>query len=233
MTHNEVRAELGDYLEGDLPLARRALVDAHLDECAACAARLAGLRRAVEALRALEDPEPPARLASSVLARIEAGEGRPGSLARWLGSLPAALRARAALPGLVLVAAGLVALWLRPGPSSPVDPPVPPTLREALGGRALVGASSAPDMAGEQRPVGPSIAPDALDEALRDPASVVRATEALGVAERDAWLAGLAQQAGSRERTLAVAQALRGLRDPRGAVLADTLLRLAGISAGP
>ncbi len=37
MTHAEVRARLGDYIEGDLPLARRALVDAHLEACADCA----------------------------------------------------------------------------------------------------------------------------------------------------------------------------------------------------
>lgn len=228
MTHAEVRAGLGDYLEGDLPLDRRALIDAHLDACPACAAHLATLRATVDALRALEDPEPPPGLAAAVLARIEAGEGRPSALARWLDLLPQALRTRIATPVLVLASAALVALWLRPGLPPTAPAPARPTLEEALGGRRLVGASSAPDAAADERPAGPRVPPDALDEALRDPESVVRATESLDEADRDAWLAGLAQQAGSRERTLAVAQALRGLRDPRGAVLADAFLRLAG-----
>lgn len=231
MTHAEVRSDLGDYLEGDLPLARRALVDAHLDGCPACASRLATLRATVDALHSLEDPVPPPGLAAAVLARIEAGEGRAGLLARVLASVPPNLRMRIAMPGLLLVSVAVVALWLRPDPQPPA--PARTSLQEALGGSARVGASSPPDASIEERPASPVVPPGALDEALRDPASVLRATAALDEAGRDAWLAGLAQQAGSRERTLAVARALRALRDPRGPLLADAFLRLAGIDASP
>ena len=229
MTHGEVRAELGDYLDGDLPVARRALVDAHLDACTDCASHLHELRAALDALHSLGDPEPPPGLADAVLARIAAGEGRPGVLARLLGGMPWDLRSRLATPALVLVSAAILVLWLRPafGPLAPSA--TLPSLERALGSAKVLGASAAPDAASEEPSAGPIVPPQALDEALRDPASVLRATEALSVAEQEAWLAGLAQQAGSRERALAVAHALRGLSDPRAAALADAFLRLAGV----
>lgn len=230
MTHGEVRAEIGDYLEGDLPLDRRALLDAHLDDCPECASHLSSLRAAVEALRSLEDPEPPPGLAEAVLARIEAGEGRPGALATLLYRIPWAVRTRLATPALVLVSAAVLFLWLRPATTPSIAPAPLPSLGQVLDGGKPIGASAASEVADEEPPAGPLVPPEALDEALRDPASVLRATEALGAAEREAWLAGLAQQAGSRERTLAVAHALRTLSDPRAAMLADAFLRLAGVA---
>jgi len=231
MTHGEVRAELGDYLDGDLPVARRALVDAHLDACTNCALHLRELRAALDALHSLGDPEPPPGLVEAVLARIEAGEGRPGVLARLLGGMPWDRRSRLATPALVLVSAALLLLWLRPTFGPPAPGATLPSLERALGSAKVLGASAAPDAASEEPSAGPIVPPQALDEALRDPASVLRATEALGVAEQEAWLAGLAQQAGSRERALALARALRGLPDPRAAALADAFLRLAGVSS--
>jgi hypothetical protein len=134
-------------------------------------------------------------------------------------------------PVLVLVSAATLFLWLRPA-SDPPAPGAVPSLEQALGDAKILGASAPPDAATDEPSAGPVVPPQALDEALRDPASVLRATEALGAAEREAWLAGLAQQAGSRERALAVAQALRGLPDPRAAALADAFLRLAGLAEG-
>jgi hypothetical protein len=229
MTHREVRAAFGDYLDGGLPVAHRALVDAHLDACTDCASHLRELRAALDALRSLGDPEPPPGLADAVLARIEAGEGRPSALARLLGGMPWDLRSRLATPALVLVSAALLLLWLRPAFGPPPPGAALPSLERALGSAKVLGASAAPDAASEEPSAGPIVPPQALDEALRDPASVLRATEALGVAEQEAWLAGLAQQAGSRERALALAHALRGLPDPRAAALADAFLRLAGV----
>ncbi|MCZ6783196.1 MAG: zf-HC2 domain-containing protein [Proteobacteria bacterium] len=87
MKHGDVQSVLADYLEGDLPLSEQALVDAHLDACEACALEVNELRRAISLLRALPDPEPPADLADRVMARVRAGEARPG----WLPRLGAAL----------------------------------------------------------------------------------------------------------------------------------------------
>ena len=55
MRHEEVRSWLGAYLEGDLGLGQRALVDAHLDSCGACAQELLDLRSMVSVLRSLPD----------------------------------------------------------------------------------------------------------------------------------------------------------------------------------
>ena len=71
-----VRAQLGDYLEGDLELRTRTQVNEHLAGCASCAAELRELRSTVALLRALPDPTAPERLSEQVMARIQAGEDR-------------------------------------------------------------------------------------------------------------------------------------------------------------
>jgi len=78
--HMRARRLLGDYLEGDLDLARRARVDAHLAECEECAREVRELRQTVSMLRGLPVEAPPA-LADAVMARIAAGEARPS---RWV-----------------------------------------------------------------------------------------------------------------------------------------------------
>ena len=79
MNHPEVRRRMGEYLQGDLSLAQRALFDAHLDGCPECAADLRALRETVQLLRDLPTPEVPIHLADRVVARIADGEGG----ARW------------------------------------------------------------------------------------------------------------------------------------------------------
>jgi len=85
MNHQEVRKRMGEYLQGDLTLAQRALFDAHLDGCDACASELSSLRRTVQLLRNLPSPEVPPHLADRVIARIEDGEG----VGRWWDGLVA------------------------------------------------------------------------------------------------------------------------------------------------
>ncbi len=76
MTHREVRDRLGDYLEGDIGLAQRALLDAHLDACRECSAELESLRNTVLLLRDLSEVDVPVSVTEVVLRRLEAGEGR-------------------------------------------------------------------------------------------------------------------------------------------------------------
>jgi Putative zinc-finger len=135
MNHAEVRSRLIDYMEGDLVLSKRALVDAHLDQCDECSGELAQLKRMVSLLRELPDPEPPAGLAARVMARIQAGEGRPGLLGRLrLAPLPGSSGwARLAAPLAVAVAAAAAAIFVAgpppghwiPAPATPVREPSP------------------------------------------------------------------------------------------------------------
>ena len=110
MKHGEVRDRLGPYLEGDLPLQQRALVDAHLDACASCAEELKELRGTIGLLHSLPELEPPPGLARSVIARIQAGEGQPTHWVRVLDGLDGLLRSRSL--ALVAAAGGVAALAL-------------------------------------------------------------------------------------------------------------------------
>lgn len=108
MKHAEVRDRLGPYLEGDLPLQQRALVDAHLDACTSCAEELRELRGTIGLLRSLPEVESPSGLATRVMARVRAGEAQPTLRVRLLDELDLLLRSRA----LVLTAAGAGAIGL-------------------------------------------------------------------------------------------------------------------------
>jgi len=68
LTHDEIRGQLGDYLENTLDSAPRARVAAHLRQCAACAAYLATLRATVDLLGALPTKTAPDRLRQRLLA---------------------------------------------------------------------------------------------------------------------------------------------------------------------
>jgi len=87
VNHERAQDRLSAYLDHDLGAAERAALDAHLAACPHCAADLEDLRDAVDLLRRLPDPEPPAFLATRVMARIAAGETRVPSWRRWLEPL--------------------------------------------------------------------------------------------------------------------------------------------------
>ncbi|MFP8874667.1 MAG: zf-HC2 domain-containing protein [Myxococcota bacterium] len=80
MRHMDVKKSLTDYLEGELDLDRRTLVDRHLEACEDCSRELAELRHAVFLLRRLPTPEPPPTLVADVVRRIGEGEAQPGVL---------------------------------------------------------------------------------------------------------------------------------------------------------
>ena len=106
---------MADYLEGDLPLGKRALFDAHLAQCPDCSSELAEMRGTIALLRRLPTPEPPADLTDNVMRRIAAGEGKPGlldHLERWIGDLRSLLVApNFAVPASAL-AAGLAVVFV-------------------------------------------------------------------------------------------------------------------------
>lgn len=108
MKHADIQRHLAAYLEGELPLDERALVDAHLDECAECARDVDEMQRTVRLLRAMPDPEVPPMIAANVMRRIRAGEGRPGWLARLGRGILSIFEPGFVLPASALAAAALV-----------------------------------------------------------------------------------------------------------------------------
>lgn len=221
MKHADVHAELGDYLEGDLTLDRRALVDAHLDACPECAGRLRQLRATVDALRSLGDEEPSPGFAEGVMARIAAGEGRPSPFVRMMLRIPPPLRGRLAPPLVALASAAIVLVWLRAPEPVVVPSPTASTLAQAIREGGPAGAPAAEDEA--EAPAGPKVRPDDLDAALRSPSAWLKAIESLDPTSRGHVLASLAQRSGSTERLHALAQQVRGLSDPGAAEIASEI----------
>lgn len=65
-----VRDDLSAYLDGELAPAERALVQGHLDGCAACRAAAAEIAVTVRVIAALPPPAPPRRLVPSLTPRF-------------------------------------------------------------------------------------------------------------------------------------------------------------------
>lgn len=76
MKHSDVQDHMADYLEGDLPLERRALFDAHLDDCEACLSEIREVQRTITLLRSLPEPRVPSGFTESVMRRVRENEGR-------------------------------------------------------------------------------------------------------------------------------------------------------------
>jgi len=87
VNHSDVRNHLADYLEGDLELGKRALIDAHLDECTDCSSDLGEMQSTIALLRSLPEPEVPQDLVPNVMRRIRNGEGQRS----WLDAARSAL----------------------------------------------------------------------------------------------------------------------------------------------
>ncbi len=124
MNCTRVRSHLGDHLEGDLELRFRTQVDEHLGRCTSCARELHELRSTVGLLRSLPAPQPPAELASEVMRRISAGEGRtrqsPAVVRHLFGPRVAAALA-AGLAGFAIFTS-LETSWVEPPQAIAVAP---------------------------------------------------------------------------------------------------------------
>ncbi|MFO0690771.1 MAG: anti-sigma factor [Myxococcota bacterium] len=115
MNHAVLTEHLADYLEGDLALDKRALVDAHLDGCAACAQEVREMQQTIRLLRAMPQPEVPPMIAANVMRRIRAGETQPTFLERVQRALGGVLEPNFVLPASAIAVAALVVVVVQEG----------------------------------------------------------------------------------------------------------------------
>jgi hypothetical protein len=119
--HSEAHSRMAAYLEGELDVERRALFDAHLDQCPRCRTEFVELRETIGLLHALPDPEPPPFLVETVMRRIREGEGRITVLDRVRDALAVVASPRVAVPATALV----VGLMLATGQLRPTQLALP------------------------------------------------------------------------------------------------------------
>src|SRR5579863_720738 len=93
MTHLEIENLASDYLEGQLDAVRRAELEQHLAQCAACAELIAGVRGVFELCREAEPLEPPPWLVPKIL-RATIGERQPSWAERLSAWFKPVLQAR-------------------------------------------------------------------------------------------------------------------------------------------
>lgn len=115
MAHLQAARCLSASLDGELSPRRARAVERHLAGCAACAARLEGLRRAQAALRAIPRSAPPPEAWAHLRERMAAPSPIPAAAAPRR-HLPAWGLAAAAAGVLMLAAASL---YLVSGPHAP------------------------------------------------------------------------------------------------------------------
>lgn len=113
MNHADVKKQLSDYLEGDLELADRARVDAHLDGCADCAGQVDEMRQMIRMLQTMPEPELPPMIAANVMRRIRAGETAPSFWQRVVRGISGVLEPSFVLPASAIAVAALVTLVVR------------------------------------------------------------------------------------------------------------------------
>ena len=93
MTHLEIENLASDYLEGQLDAVRRAELEQHLAQCAACTELIAGVRGVFELCREAEPLEPPPWLVPKIL-RATIGERQPSWAERLSAWFKPVLQAR-------------------------------------------------------------------------------------------------------------------------------------------
>lgn len=108
MNHADIKRHLADYLEGELPIDQRALVDAHLDSCDSCAGEVDEMLQTIRLLRTLPEPEMPPMIAANVMRRIRSGESQLGFFGRLGRMFAGVLEPGFVLPASAIAAAALV-----------------------------------------------------------------------------------------------------------------------------
>lgn len=109
---------LSEYLDGELPPAEQAALEAHLETCTDCPAILADLGRVAARARAIDVHAPRRDLWPGIAGRIGATPGRARRIGRrWSFSLP-----QLAAAAVVLMTLSGGAVWLtRPNASAPAS----------------------------------------------------------------------------------------------------------------
>ncbi|HEV8264863.1 MAG TPA: zf-HC2 domain-containing protein [Gemmatimonadales bacterium] len=127
---NHLGATLQDFLDGRLPDARRAEVEAHLDQCPQCRGELEALRWVRDvALRRLPGEEVPPAVARRVAAALDAAEAPSQGWARWAAAA-------------ALAAAAVLAVVLLSRPSGDLADAVARDFAEYSGGRLTLDLQS-------------------------------------------------------------------------------------------
>jgi hypothetical protein len=108
VNHADVKGHLADYLEGELSLDERALVDSHLDECHDCARDVDEMQNTIRLLRTLPEPVPPPMIAANVMRRIRTGETQPNFFERIGRTLGTVFESSFVLPASAIAVASLV-----------------------------------------------------------------------------------------------------------------------------
>lgn len=86
MDHNGIRHKLSDYIDGAVTAEEKAGIEAHLKACAQCSTALDELRRTIEQIRLIEEAEPPAWMASKIMAQVREEAGQKKRVFRRLFS---------------------------------------------------------------------------------------------------------------------------------------------------
>jgi len=134
VNHSDVQDHMADYLEGHLPLEKRALFDAHLDDCSNCFGEIREVQRTITLLRSLPESELPYGFAESVMGLVREREDR----ASWIDSLREALKLLASPRVLVPASIAMIALGIIGGTRQVQD--------------ALLISPSSPQFAGQTQP---------------------------------------------------------------------------------
>src|SRR5213596_3490677 len=116
MTRDQWTDRLSEYLDGDLGIAERAALEAHVASCPACEAILAELRRVVARAQAIDDQPPTTDLWPAIAQQIGVSSGAE----------PHGVVSLAAPPPLLLVVGLGRALLAGDGRSLAVPPPPAP-----------------------------------------------------------------------------------------------------------
>ena len=70
MDHNDIRHKLSEYLDDAVTAEERAAIDRHIVTCEACRTALNELQKTIEAMKQVEEIEPPAWMAQKIMAKV-------------------------------------------------------------------------------------------------------------------------------------------------------------------
>lgn len=108
MNHSDIHDHMADYLEGHLPLGKRALFDAHLDDCSDCCREILEVQKTITLLRSLPEPEVPAGFSESVMRRVNERE----EMGSWFDGLREAVSILLSPRVLVPVSVSLIVIGI-------------------------------------------------------------------------------------------------------------------------